>query len=131
MSLENFGPDSDFMLKQEELLKSLRNQIINSGRLQSTEDLAISEEDLSDETDLASSVINQEVSFNMRHRDLDKLRKINLALQRLKNKSYGHCDECNEFIGEKRLQNQPWADLCITHAEEKERENLLYFRAAK
>lgn len=97
-------------------------EILNGGILKSNEDLAISTDDLADETDLASNVINQQVTFNMRNRELKKLRDIEAALNRIENNSYGQCDDCDEDISRKRLEKQPWAELCITHAEEREKE---------
>ena len=106
----------------KKVLLDAKNQIINHGLLTTKEDLHISPDDLADETDLASSVINQQVTFNIRKRELEKLRHIELALQRIDDGTYGECEECGEFIGKKRLMNQPWATLCIVHAEERERE---------
>lgn len=115
--------DKKSLDKYRQLLLSLKAQILNGSLFNSTEDLAIRPEDLSEEGDLAASVINQQVSFSMRNRELAKLRKIEEALERLENGSFGICDECDEEIGKKRLTNQPWTTLCITHAEEMEREN--------
>ena len=106
----------------KKILLQQKTQIINSGILRSTEDLHVSAEDLPDEADLANSVINQQVTFNMRQRELAKLRQIEEALHRIDDGNYGHCDECDEYIGDKRLKNQPWTTLCITHAEERERD---------
>lgn len=104
------------------LLLQHKTVILNSGILKSTDDLHVSSDDLADEADLAASVINQQVTFSMRTREIAKLRLIEEALDRIENGTYGQCEECDEPIGEKRLKNQPWATLCITHAEELERE---------
>ncbi|WP_164848487.1 TraR/DksA family transcriptional regulator [Halobacteriovorax sp. HLS] len=106
----------------KELLLEKRQQILNGGLLNSTEDLHISTDDLADEADLAQSVINQQVTFNMRNRERAKLRQIEAALERIEDKTYGLCEDCDDPIGQKRLTNQPWTTLCITHAEERERE---------
>lgn len=115
--------------KFKALLLQTKVKIMNGGILRSIEDLQVSTDDLSDEADLASSVINQQVTFSMRQRELVKLKAIDEALYRCEQGSYGHCDECEETIGEKRLENQPWTTLCITHAEELERENQKFIRA--
>ena len=115
--------------KFKALLLQAKVKIMNGGILRITEDLTVSSDDLSDEADLASSVINQQVTFNMRQRELVKLKAIDEALYRVEQGSYGHCDECDESIGDKRLENQPWTTLCITHAEEQERENQKFFKA--
>ncbi len=117
------------MEKYRQLLLKAKMQIMSGGLLRSNDDLTVSSDDLSDEADLASSVINQQVTFNMRHRELGKLKAIDEALYGIENGTYGHCEECDEEINEKRLENQPWTTLCITHAEEKERENNKFIRA--
>ena len=117
------------MEKFKALLLQAKIKIINGGILRSNEDLTVSPDDLSDEADLASSVINQQVTFNMRQRELGKLKAIDEALYRIEQGAYGHCEECDESIGEKRLENQPWTTLCITHAEEQERESQKFIRA--
>ena len=111
-------------------LLQLRNTILNGGILTSAEDLTVSPDDLHDETDLATSVINQQVTFNIRSRELRKLRMIEAALQRIEEGAYGSCDDCDEEIGNKRLRNQPWTNLCIIHAEERERETSKYAKQA-
>ena len=112
------------------LLLKHRQQILNVGLLNKSEDLHVSEEDLADEMDLASSLIQQQLTCTIRDREFAKLRKIDLALEKVQEGSYGHCEECEEQISFKRLENQPWAELCITHAEEKEREESQIWRQA-
>ncbi len=113
-----------------ELLLKYRQQILNVGLLNKSEDLHVSEEDLSDETDLASSLIQQQLNCTIRDREYSKLRRIDAALEKIADGTYGHCEECEEEIGMKRLENQPWSELCITHAEEKEREESQIYRQA-
>lgn len=113
-----------------DLLLKHRQQIMNVGLLNKSEDLHVAEEDLSDETDLASSLIQQQLTCAIRDREYAKLRRIDMALERIAEGTYGHCEECEEEIGLKRLENQPWADLCITHAEEREREESQIYKQA-
>lgn len=108
----------------EELKKELVNMktaILNGGYQTKRDDLCVSSDDLADEGDLANSVVEQQVSFSMRQRESAKLRQIDMALHRIENGTYGECDDCGDSIGFKRLKNQPFTDLCITHAEEAER----------
>ncbi len=120
--------------KKQEHYKALllkhRQQILNVGLLNKSDDLHVSEEDLSDETDLASSLISQQISCSIRDREFVKLRRIDMALERDQDGTYGHCEDCDEEIGMKRLENQPWTELCIVHAEEKEREEAQIYRQA-
>lgn len=111
-------------------LITAKEQIMNSGILSNSEDFHISQDDLSDEADLANSVINQDISFRIREQEMNKLRKIHVALEKIETKEFGCCEDCGETIGAKRLQNQPWAELCIVHAEEREKENVFGRRRA-
>ena len=106
---------------KEKLLK-LKMQILNGGIINSKADLEVSQDDLADETDLASNVIAQQISFSIREREIRKLRLIEEALNRVENGTFGECEDCGEDIELKRLENQPWTTLCIVHAEERERE---------
>lgn len=108
--------------KFKTLLLEAKDKILNSEAMRSREDLHVSSDDLPDEADLASNLINQQVSFNLRSRELAKLRHIEMALMRIEDGTFGHCEECDDEIESKRLANQPWTTLCITHAEERERE---------
>lgn len=108
--------------KLKEQLLLTKQRIINGGLLKSNEDLTVASEDLPDEADLATNVIHQQVSFNLRNRELAKLRLVEAALQRIEDGTYGCCLDCDEEIHLTRLKNQPWAAFCIIHAEERERE---------
>lgn len=114
----------------KELLLKHRQQIMNVGLLNKSDDLHVASEDLSDETDLASSLIQQQLNCTIRDREYAKLRKIDWALEKIHDGTYGHCEDCEEEIGMKRLENQPWAELCITHAEEREREESQIWKQA-
>ncbi|MCR9205060.1 MAG: TraR/DksA family transcriptional regulator [Halobacteriovoraceae bacterium] len=121
-------------MKKEQLeqlkmqLIKMKEAILNGGYLTQKEDLHVSSEDLPDEADLATNVINQQVTFNMRQRELNKLRAIDEALNRIENGTYSECEECGENIGYKRLSHQPFTSLCITHAEEAEREQSRFLK---
>lgn len=110
-----------FIEEQKAILLNERQKILNSDIMKSSDDLKIQSEDLPDEADLATSVINQQITFSIRHKEMQKLKAIDLALDRIEGQSYGSCDDCGEFIGEKRLQKRPYATLCIVHQEESER----------
>lgn len=108
-------------------LLDARNQILNSGVLSNLEDLQINSDELADEADLATSTINQQVSFSIREKEMNKLRRIDAALERVEEGSFGYCLESGDEIEPKRLETQPWAEFCIEVAEEKEREQAQRF----
>jgi DnaK suppressor protein len=49
---------------------------------------------------------------------LDKIQK---ALERIDNGTFGVCEECDELISLKRLEARPETTLCIRCKEEQER----------
>lgn len=50
-------------------------------------------------------------------REANQLRSVRAALQRIKQGSFGICQECEEDIHPKRLAAVPWAPYCI-HCQE-------------
>ncbi len=63
-----------------------------------------------------------EFGLELRTRDRERklLRKIDSALSRIDDGSYGHCDETGEEIGLKRLEARPVATLCLEAQERRE-----------
>ncbi len=63
-----------------------------------------------------------EFGLELRTRDRERklLRKIESALTRLDEGSYGYCDETGEEIGLKRLEARPVATLCLEAQERRE-----------
>lgn len=114
----------------EEKLLNARAKIVNSGILSDLEDLHIKSDDLADDADLAANAINQQISFSIREKEMAKLRRIDAALGRIEEGTYGLCIESGEEISERRLEGQPWAEYCLEVAEEMERESGQRFRRA-
>lgn len=76
------------------------------------------------EPDIADRAsVETEVALEMRARDRQRklLSKIQEALQRIEEGSYGYCEETGEPIGIKRLQARPVATLTIEAQERHER----------
>lgn len=118
---------------REEIKKKLilaKEAIINSGVIKSHDQYHVSKDDLADDADLATNVINQDISFRIREQEITKLELINEALEKIETDDFGLCEDCGDSIGLKRLSKQPWAKYCILHAEEREREKVLGFRRA-
>jgi DnaK suppressor protein len=76
--------------------------------------------DVSDEAERASR--ETEISFELRTRDRYRklLTKIDQALKRIEDESYGYCDETGEPIGLDRLEARPIATLSIEAQERRE-----------
>ena len=76
--------------------------------------------DVSDEAERASR--ETEISFELRTRDRYRklLTKIDGALRRIDDETYGYCDETGEPIGLERLEARPIATLSIEAQERRE-----------
>ena len=63
-----------------------------------------------------------EFGLELRTRDRERklLRKINSALSRIEEGTYGYCEETGEEIGLKRLEARPVATLCVEAQERRE-----------
>ena len=55
-------------------------------------------------------------------RDREKLVETEEAIEKIKNKTYGICDECGEPIGEARLEALPFTKVCIDCKSKDEKE---------
>ena len=64
----------------------------------------------------------EEFSLELRTRDRERklLRKINAALLRIDDGSYGYCSETGEEIGIRRLEARPVATLCLEAQQRRE-----------
>jgi DnaK suppressor protein len=108
--------------KFQELLEEKRKAVLDRARqMLSVENMALDTNDLPDEMDLASSEYLQSFTFRLRGREKSFLDKINKALERIENNSFGMCEECGDEISVKRLEARPETTLCIRCKEDQER----------
>ena len=109
----------------EELLK-WKNDIIKSnnlGNILNSSDDNVSSADMIDQ---ASSYTDKSVEMKSLNRSRKLISKINAALQRLKEGTYGFCEETGEPIGLKRLMARPVATLSIEAQERHERDEKIF-----
>lgn len=109
--------DPKTLAELKKLLLAERERIINNSKKSLEQDLAVSSDDLPDETDLAAQEIFQNLTFNMRDRDRKLLESINEALMRMENGEYGICEETEEPIEVERLRAVPWTKVSLAGAE--------------
>ena len=79
-----------------------------------------------DIVDQASSYTEKNVEMRTVNRQIKLISKIDAALKRLKDETYGFCEETGEPIGLKRLIARPIATLSIAAQEKHEREEKIY-----
>lgn len=105
----------------KEDLEEKRKQIIENAKDTLAEDMTLDANDLPDEMDLASSEYLQSLTFRLRGREKVFLEKIDRALTKIEDGSFGACEECGEEINVKRIEARPETTLCIKCKEEQER----------
>ena len=109
--------------KFQELLEEKRKAVLERAReMLSIENMSLDTNDLPDEMDLASSEYLQSFEFRLRGREKSLLSKLDLALKKIDDGTFGICEICEEPIGKKRLEARPETTLCIKCKEDQERE---------
>ena len=88
----------------------------------------LKEEDmrLPDQSDWASAEMQRAFELRTRDRERKLLSKIEAALRRIEDGSYGYCEETQEPIGIRRLEARPIATLSIEAQERHERRERAY-----
>jgi DnaK suppressor protein len=106
-------------------LMNLREEILR-GSNETLRQLKEEESRVADMSDWAS--FETERNFQLRARDRERklLSKINDALRRIEEGTYGFCEETQEPIGLRRLEARPIATLSIEAQERHERREKTY-----
>ena len=79
-----------------------------------------------DIVDQASSYTDKNVEMKAINRQIKLISKINQAIKKIENGTYGFCEETGEPIGIKRLMARPIATLCIAAQEKHEKDEKVY-----
>jgi len=101
-----------------EIVKSNNNALYNS----SLDDNSTS----ADIVDQASSYTEKNVEMRAINRQIKLISKIDKAIKKIEDGTYGFCEETGEPIGIKRLIARPIAILCIAAQEKHEKEEKVY-----
>jgi len=107
--------------KFRKLLTEQRAQIVQHVQSAEPDESHVDPDDFPDEVDTASSEVSRAVQGRMRERERALLAKIDGALRKLDDGSYGECERCGEDIGIKRLRARPVAELCIDCKSQQEK----------
>jgi DnaK suppressor protein len=104
-----------------EILEEKKEEILKNAKRTLNEDMTLDADDMPDEMDLASSEYLQSFTFRLRGREKTFLKKIERALAKIDEGTFGICEECEEPISTKRLEARPETTLCIRCKEDQER----------
>lgn len=106
----------------KKILEEKREALVKNAQQTMTEDMTLDTNDLPDEMDLASSEYIQSFTFRLRGREKSFLDKIDRALRKIDDGTFGTCESCEEEISVKRLEARPETSLCIRCKEDQERQ---------
>ncbi len=102
---------------EEELLEQKRQLIIRAAQEQ---DIEVDTD--GDEFDEIQGNLLIEMHNQLSTRNTQKILHIENALKRIKDSTYGTCQDCGEDIPEKRLLFNPYVETCVDCAEDRELE---------
>ena len=105
----------------KQLLETQRDQLLGNAKKALSGDIHLDPDDFPDEIDTASSEVGLAFIGRLRERERGLLNKINAALEKIEQGSFGECEQCGEEIGIKRLEARPVAELCIDCKAEQEK----------
>jgi DnaK suppressor protein len=106
-------------------LNAWRNDILREAR-ETLGHLAEESANHPDLADRASSETDRAIELRARDRQRKLISKIDAAIQRIDDGTYGYCEETGEPIGLKRLDARPIATLSIEAQERHERREKVY-----
>jgi DnaK suppressor protein len=115
---------------REKKLKEIRKKL-NRQREELISEAGIALTALPDETifpelgDQASAEIDRNFMLKLKGRERKLLAKIDEAIEKIDNGTYGTCESCGEEINIKRLEARPVTTMCIECKTEQEEEEKL------
>lgn len=118
-------------MNEEKLLyfKNILNkklEMLLDEALKTVDTMSKEDDNFPDPTDRATLESDRNFELRIRDRERKLILKINEALTRVENGTYGICTECGKEISEKRLGTRPETTMCIvckTKEEELEKKS--------
>ena len=106
-------------------LSAWKDEILRESKLtlQALQEENVNHPDLADR---ASSETDRAIELRARDRQRKLISKIDAALQRIEDNSYGYCEETGEPISLKRLEARPIATLSVEAQERHEKREKVY-----
>ena len=120
---KNYKPTQKEKFMNAKMKEYFRQKLINwknellKESSQTLNNLQSENEAKPDITDRASEEIDRSFELKTRDRERKLINKIDLALKRIEDGSYGYCDETGDPISIKRLEARPVATLSLEAQE--------------
>src|SRR5262249_60722746 len=106
----------------QKLLHERRQELLGEA-LRTVDGMGEGRELSADRTDRATLEYNRNLTLRIRDRERKLITKIDEALGRIEDGSYGKCEECGGEIGVERLRARPVTTLCINCKAQQEAED--------
>jgi DnaK suppressor protein len=100
------------MEELRKILEQRRREVLEDIK-RGLEDEFHSEREVGDIVDMSTDEILRTFEMRIRDREAKYLKKIEKALQKMKEGTYGICEKCGKCIQFERLKLRPVAELCI------------------
>jgi DnaK suppressor protein len=108
----------------QDLLSGMLDEALKQGE-ETLEDMTDENEYYADPADRATAESDRSFTLRLRDRERKLIKKVQEALQRIEDGTYGECEECGEDISLARLKARPVTTLCIKcKSRQEEEENL-------
>lgn len=117
--------DSITLAKFKTLFEEQKMRLVNSFEMAS-ESFSLSQDEKYDEADLSSHELESSMRMRLKSREALYLKKINEAIRRISEGSFGECEECGDDIEMRRLEVRPTATHCLGCKEEQERREQIH-----
>ena len=101
------------MARFKKILEQKRHEVQGLVQAARTAESQHGETETPDSGDRATDAFNREVSYGVRIKERDLVRRIDRALAQIDSGKYGKCVGCNKTIQKARLTAVPWARHCI------------------
>ncbi len=108
-----------------EKLVAWKNELLRESR-ETLENLQLENSNHPDIADRATSETDRAIELRARDRQRKLINKIDMAIKRIDDGTYGYCEETGEPIGVKRLDARPIATLSLEAQERHERREKVY-----
>jgi DnaK suppressor protein len=115
--------DTKLLVIKKKLVKQRQDLLIEAGQTLNNK-ISTEKESFPDPTDQAVAELDNNFLLKLRGREQKLLKKIDEAISRIDDGTYGVCESCGGQINIKRLEARPVTTLCIeckTRQEEEEK----------
>lgn len=107
---------ADLEQRQQDLDRRLKEHQGGLSRVEHAREVLTGDSD-----DVSHREADRELDMAISDREINELGAVSAALRRLRDGSYGTCEDCGADIAFDRLKVEPWAVRCVVCASRRER----------